>query len=144
MGQLYPSYFQIIVICPDNNLMGHKWSNHPCTRCDQKITVILKFHELRMFDFRYFFYCYIGTHVYSISWQYQPFWIVSLFLTGKKVSRVWCFSIFYYSKKWTKETVLSFLCKKLTAKGHFKCWLWRLESLLWAEPKFKCGITGLR
>ena len=27
---------------------------------------------------------------------------------------------------------------------HLKCWLWRLPSLLWAEHKFKCGITGLR
>ena len=29
-------------------------------------------------------------------------------------------------------------------QGHLKCWLWRLASLLWAEHKFNCGITGLR
>ena len=30
-----------------------------CTRCDQKITVIFKFHKLRMFDF----FCYVGTYI---------------------------------------------------------------------------------
>ena len=35
---------------------------------------------------------------------------VRLVLTDKKVSRVLvCSSIFYYSKKWIKETVLSFV-----------------------------------
>ena len=33
---------------------------------------------------------------------------------------------------------------KLNVQGHLKCWLWRLASLLWAEHKFNCGITGLR
>ena len=27
---------------------------------------------------------------------------------------------------------------------HLKCWLWRLVSLLWAEHKFNCSVTGLR
>ena len=27
---------------------------------------------------------------------------------------------------------------------HFKCLLWRLQSLLWDKHKFKCGINGLR
>ena len=41
-------------------------------RCDQKITVIFKCRELSMFDFRNFFFCYVGTHVcYTrICWQY--------------------------------------------------------------------------
>ena len=42
------------------------------TRVDQKITVIFKFREMRMFDLRLFFI----------------FWIVSLFLTDKNVSRI--------------------------------------------------------
>ena len=34
------------------------------TRCDQNITVIFKFLELRMFDYRIiFFFCYVATHV---------------------------------------------------------------------------------
>ena len=40
-------------------------------------------------------------------------------------------SIFYYSKKWIKETVLSFLSKiKLNVQGYLKCRLWRLASPL--------------
>ena len=46
----------------------------------------------------------------NMCWQYQPFWIFSLFLTDKKVSRVFvCSSIFDYSIKWINETVLSFM-----------------------------------
>ena len=37
-----------------------------------------------MFDFRIFSAIYV-----YIYWKYQPFWIVSVFLTNKKVSRVW-------------------------------------------------------
>ena len=49
-----------------------------------------------MFDFRIFVH-YVGT-----------FWIVSSFLTDKNFSRVLVSSsIFYYSKKLIKETVLS-------------------------------------
>ena len=33
---------------------------------------------------------------------------------------------------------------KLNVEGHFKCWLWRLANLLWAEHKSNCGITCLR
>ena len=32
----------------------------------------------------------------------------------------------------------------LNVQRHLKCWLWRLASLLGAEHKFNCGITGLR
>ena len=110
----------------------------------KKKTVVLKFRELRMFDFRIF--CYAGKHVCYICWQYLPLWIVSLFLTNKNVSHVLVSSsIFYYSKKFIKETVLSFVDKiKLNVEGHLKCWLWCLSGLLWAEHKFNCVITGLR
>ena len=33
---------------------------------------------------------------------------------------------------------------KLNVHGSLKCWLWRLASLLRAEHKFNCDITGLR
>ena len=69
----------------------------------KKIIVIIKFRELRMFNFRIFF-CYVGTHVcYTICWQFQPFWIVSLFLTDNVF--LVCSSIFYNSKKWIKFCV---------------------------------------
>ena len=68
------------------------------TRCHQKITVIFKFRELRMFDFRIFF-CYVGTHVCYIFWQYQPFCIVSLFLADKKLSRVLVCSLIFSVRK---------------------------------------------
>ena len=40
-----------------------------------------------MFDFHTIF-CYVGTNVCYIYWQYQPFWIISLFLIDKNVNRV--------------------------------------------------------
>ena len=50
--------------------------------------------------FLHFFLLCLHMPVIYIYWQYQPFWIVSLFLTDKKFSRVLvCSSIFYYSKK---------------------------------------------
>ena len=33
---------------------------------------------------------------------------------------------------------------KLNEQEHLKRWLWRIVSLLWAEHKFNCDITGLR
>ena len=35
---------------------------------DPKITVIFKFRQLRMFDFRILYLCYVGTHVCYICW----------------------------------------------------------------------------
>ena len=66
-----------------------------------------------MFEFRnFFFVCYVGTHVCYICWQYQPFWIVSLFLTDKKGSGVLVrSSIFYYSKKWIELNAVKFCVK---------------------------------
>ena len=70
---------------------------------DQKITVIFQLSELHMFEFVIFFrLCWYTCQQIYICLQYQPFWIVSLFLTDKTVSRVLvCSSIFYYyySKK---------------------------------------------
>ena len=108
-------------------------TNDVCTRCDQKITLICKYPELHMFDLPLFF-CYVGTYVcYTrICWQYLPLWIDSLFLTDEKISRALvCSSIFYFPKKWIKET------------DHLKCSLWHLASLLWAEHEFNCGRIGL-
>ena len=52
---------------------------------------------IKQFDFRFFYFCYVCILVYYICWQYQTVWIVSLFLTDKKVSRVLvCSSMFYY------------------------------------------------
>ena len=39
--------------------------------------------------FAYIYFCYLGTHVCYICWQYQPFWIVTLFLPAKEVNRVY-------------------------------------------------------
>ena len=72
------------------------WSKNNC---------YFKFRELRIFR-------YVGTHVCStyVCWQYQPFWIVTLFWSDIKVSRVLvCSWNFYYSETWIKETILSFL-----------------------------------
>ena len=72
--------------------------------------------------------------LYTICWQYQSFGRVLV-----------CWSVFYYSKKWIKENVLSFVKKiKLNVQRHLKHWLWCLACLLWAGPKFNCSITGLR
>ena len=73
------------------------------TGCDQKISRNFQILWV-IFRFSYFFFFFaLG---YYICWQYQPFWIVGLFLTGKTVRRVLlCSSIFYYSKKWIKECV---------------------------------------
>ena len=107
------------------------------TRCDQKITIIFKFRELRMFDFCIFSVMLVHMSVY-ICWQCQPFWIVSLFLTDKKVNRVLvCSSIFYYSKKWIKGTVKNYIkCAKTFAFGEST--ISRTQVQLWYN-RFKEG-----
>ena len=64
-------------------------------------------------------------------------WINSLFLTDKKVTRVWVFSsIFYHTKKCVEETALSFVERmKLNVRGYL---------IQYAELKFNCSINGLR
>ena len=78
----------------------HTKSYNIYTRCDQKITVILKFPKLLMFDFRILF-SYVRTHVcYIYLDNISHFGLSVCFLTDKKFSRVLvCSSIFYYSKK---------------------------------------------
>ena len=66
----------------------------------------------------------------------QPFWIVSLFLTDKKVSRVLvCSTIFYYSNKLISESVLSFVLEmKLNVQEHLafgKSTISRTQVQLW-------------
>ena len=51
------------------------------------------------------FFCYVGTYVCYIYWQYQQLWIVRLFLTDKKLVVFWCaLRLFCYSKNfWAKN-----------------------------------------
>ena len=79
-----------------------------------KITFIFQFRELSMFDFCIFLCCYVGRHVCYIRWQYQKFWIVSLFLTDIKLSPVLvCSSIFYYSTKMDQKKCIKFFVKNV-------------------------------
>ena len=83
-----------------------------------KITVIFKFRELRMFNFRIFFSCYVGTHVCYIC-MYVCMLIIAAILNCQFVfDRWWRWRlvgflvrslIFYYSQQWIKQTVLSFV-----------------------------------
>ena len=74
-------------------------------RCDQKIIVIFKFRELRMYDIRMLVHMSV-IYVDNVS----HFGMSVLFLTDKKVSCVLvCSGIFYYSQKWIKEIVLNFV-----------------------------------
>ena len=45
------------------------------------------------------------------------FWIVNLFLTDKKVSRVMCSSIFYYSKKIDQRNCIKLMIKLQASWG---------------------------
>ena len=108
------------------------------------ITVIFKFPELHMLDFRIYFFCYVGIHVWCGNGNIRHFGLsvynnVSLVLV--------CSSIFYYSNgNGSRRNCIKFCVKnvKLNVQEHLKYWLWRSASLLWAEHKFNCGITGLR
>ena len=79
------------------------------TRCDQKNNSYLEISGVTYVRFSHFFSVML-VHIYVIYVIYQPFWIVSLFLTDKKVCRVLVYSsIFYYSNKWIRGTALSFV-----------------------------------
>ena len=81
------------------------------TTCDHKITVIFKFRELCLFDFLIFSVMLVHMSVIYVD-IYQPFWIVSLFLTVTKVSRGLMYaSIFYYSTKTDQKNCLKFCVK---------------------------------
>ena len=97
-----------------------------------------------MFDFRIFPVMLV--HMCVIMCSISAILDCQFVFERQKISRVLvCSLIFYYLKNWIKETVLSFVYKmKLNVQGYLKCWLSRLERLLWAEHKFNCGIAGLR
>ena len=65
--------------CTTTNDDGH-------TRCDQKITVILKFRELHEFNFAFF--CVVLVHMSIHILAVSAILLVSLFLTDKIVSGV--------------------------------------------------------
>ena len=76
--------------------------------------------------------------------QYQPVWIVSLFLRDKKISRVSvCTSIFYYPKKLMKENCIKFCLKnEIKCEMTFEiCWTQFGKTYTW---KVKIMLMGLR
>ena len=81
-----------------------------------------------MFDYRNFLLlCWYTCLFYRLT--ISAIWIVSLFLTAKKVFRVLRFFTI-------RKNGLSFVEKmKLNVQRHLKCWLWRLASLLGAKHK---------
>ena len=98
----------------------------------QKVSRILNFRWLRIFDFRFFLVLY---------WYSGP----SLMLTSSAILNVqlifdscfaWtCFgssSIFAYSKKRIKKSVSNFVWKiKSSTRTHSECWLWHMVKLPW-------------
>ena len=85
---------------------------------------------------------------------HQPFWIVSLFLRDKKVRCVLvCSSIFYDLPKMDQRNCIKKFCVRNEIKNEIKkkticlCTTFKMltvASLLWAEHKVNCGISGLR
>ena len=73
-----------------------------------KLLIRLRLYD-RLFMLHFLIFCSVGAWQY---WQYQPFWVVRLFLTAKKVSRyfgVFFDFLWFETKKWIKKTVLSFV-----------------------------------
>ena len=66
--------------------------------------------------FALFFFCFVSTHACYICWQYQPFWIVSLFLTNEKVSHAVAYSDFLLFEKMVERK-----CIKFCLKNEIKC-----------------------
>ena len=81
-----------------------------------------------MFDFLIFFFCFVGTYVCytSICWQYQQFWVVSLFLTATKVSRVLMRSSIFTIRKNVSKKLYYVLCQKLNYIWYVDCGVWRV------------------
>ena len=104
------------------------------TRCAQKVSRILNFRGLRIFDFRFFcgimlvlmFLIYAdkyGRFEWSVNfWQLlclHVFWLVFDFKKKKKMDqRIWI---------------------KLSARTHSECWLWHMVKLPWTEGTFIGG-----
>ena len=99
---------------------------------------------IRLWQFPVCWYtCLLYIYVDNIShfWLSVYFWQIKRFLVFQCGLR----SFTIQNKKWIKESLLSFVQKmKLNVQGHLKYWLWHLESLLWVEHKFNCGIIVLR
>ena len=140
-----------------------------CTNCVTLIksfTILIILHFIAMYEVWSKNNCY-----FQISWvtcvQFSHFfssvmlvrlsiiYVVNISHSGlsvcfwqtKKVSRVLvCSSIFYYSKKWIKETLSSFVLKnKIKCTRTFKMLTVAFgESIMSIEHKFNCGITGLK
>ena len=87
------------------------------------------FRELRMFGFRILF-SVILVHMSVIHIKYQPFQIVSLFLTGKKIGRV-----FIVRKNGSKKNYIKFC-----VKNEIKC-AWTFEVLTVAFGESTMGRT---
>ena len=89
---------------------------HVYTRYEQKITFIFKYLELRIFDFHIFFSVML-VHMSYIYVDNMTFWIVSLFLTDKKVSLVLVWVDILNVKKidfWLKKNIEKFSRRSIT------------------------------
>ena len=75
---------------------------------------------VHVFNFCIFF-CYIGIHVcyMRVCWQYQPLWLVSLFLTDKKVRS--CFGVLFGVLLFEKMDQRNWNCIKFFIKNEIKC-----------------------
>ena len=85
------------------------------TRCDEKITVILKFHELRMVDFRIFFFAFLCVFWYT-SLLYTTyvdninlFELLICFWQIKRLLVFWCALRIYTIRKSGSKKLLSFV-----------------------------------
>ena len=110
------------------------------TRSVQKVSRILNFRGLRIFDFRFF----VALCWYScLSLMPTSSAILNVQLIFDSCFACTCFgssSIFAYSKKWIKESVSNFVWKtKLSARTHSECWLWHMVKLPWTEATFIGG-----
>ena len=92
---------------------------HTYTSCDQKTTVIFKFHESSMLYFRIMLVHMSATY-FGLSKH-----------NHKKVSRIFvCCQIFYYLEKMDQRNCIKFCVKmKLNVTRHLKCQLGHLATI---------------
>ena len=87
------------------------------TRCHQKITIIFKFRELRIFDLRIFF-CYVGTHVCLYMFTMSAI-LDCQFVFDRYIQRLSCFGVlsdFLLFEKMDQRN-----CIKFCVKNYIKC-----------------------
>ena len=114
LHNVYINHYPTVLLNTKLNNVGTVVVFRVHRRCDQKITVIFQFREFLMFDFfsLFLFFSYVGKHVCYICWQYEPFWIVSLFLIGKKISRILLMAFdFLLFKKMDQRSCIEFCVK---------------------------------